>query len=178
MLVLILIGLVVGVLGSWLVYGRRRHRNDTRHLELQYEGPYKKRLRRALVSWEYGITGKPDYIVHHEGIPIPVLVKTGLAPEDSPHDSHVAQILAYCLLIHETAEVAPPYGIIRYADRTFEVDYNETSVQALLDLVAEIRSARGTMPPRSHDTPRRCAACRHHRRCNEALAHSPAAESR
>lgn len=127
-----------------------------------YQGP--------LVSWEYGITGKPDYLVDHNGYAIPIMVKTGPAP-DSPHDSHVAQILVYCLLVHETTQVPPPYGIIRYADRAFEVDYTESAAETLISAIEEMHTQRQfkSLPPRSHDVARRCFACRHRKRCRERL---------
>lgn len=136
-----------------------------------YQGEYARQLRRQLVSWDYQVTGKPDYIVDHEGFPIPVLVKAGQAPGKDPHDSHVAQILVYCLLIHEVTKVPPPYGIIRYADRTFEVDYHEAAAHAILDLIDEIKAARqqATLPGRSHESKRRCFACRHRRICDHSL---------
>lgn len=173
---LMALGVFVGIVGSWFV-NRRNRRTQARRSEVPYEGPYKQRLNKSLVSWEYGLTGKPDYLVEHEGIPVPVLVKTGLAPKDNPHDSHVAQILVYCLLVHETTQVAPPFGIIRYADRTFEVDYTESAVQALLELVDEMRAARGKTPARSHDSRRRCVACSHRRHCDQSLARRAPSQS-
>ncbi len=136
-----------------------------------YQGEHARRLQQQLVSRDYNLTGKPDYIVDHDGLPIPVLVKSGQAPGKDPHDSHVAQVLVYCLLIHETIKTPPPYGIIRYADRTFEIDYNESTVHALLDLIDEINAIRQSedLPARSHQSPRRCYACRHQRICDQSL---------
>lgn len=175
MLFLLVIGLAVGIVGSWFIYRRGRNRGVG---EALYDGPYKQRLSRPLVSWEYGITGKPDYVVEHDGAPVPVLVKNGRAPKNSPHDSHVAQVLVYCLLIHESAKVAPPYGIIRYADRTFEVDYNEPSVQALLDLLDDMHSQRHKIPARSHDKTQHCFACLHQGHCEQSLLHSAPRKTR
>lgn len=165
-MVFILAGILFGLIGLWLLLISRRP-PDAAH---QYAGPHAKALRGQLISWEYGITGRPNYIVDHDGYPIPVLVKQGKAPADSPHDSHIAQILAYCLLIHENSKIPPPYGIIRYKDRTFEVDYNEIVVEALLDLIEEMHTQHDhPLPHRSHEKQRHCAGCRYRNRCEESL---------
>ncbi|PJF39930.1 MAG: CRISPR-associated protein Cas4 [Phototrophicales bacterium] len=165
-MVFILTGIILGLIGLWLLFISRRPPDATH----QYHGPHAKVLRRQLISWEYGITGKPSYIIEHNGQPIPILVKRGKAPQKSPHDSHIAQILTYCLLIHENTQMPPPYGIIRYRDRTFEVDYNEVVVEALLDLIEEIHQQRNQpLPSRSHEKKQHCAGCRYRKRCEESL---------
>lgn len=128
-------------------------------------------LRHQLVSYKYGITGKPDLIIEHDGYPIPVLVKSGRA-NNSPHESHVAQIIIYCLLIEETTSITPPYGIVRYDNRTFEVDYDEETYNSLLQLLDEMHTEREQFAnplPRSHKIQQRCYACRHRKHCDESL---------
>ena len=44
------------------------------------------------------VAGRPDYLVQHGREVIPVEVKSGSAP-DSPYDSHIFQLAAYCLLV-------------------------------------------------------------------------------
>ena len=146
-------------------------RNQYKPQRPVYEGQYKQKLQEQLVSWEYGLTGKPDYIVDHQGFPVPVLVKKGVAPTAEPHDSHIAQVIVYCLLVHETTTVAPPYGIVRYDDRVFEIDYNEPAINALFQVLDDIRATRRDIeiPYRSHDSERQCVGCRHHRICEESL---------
>jgi CRISPR/Cas system-associated exonuclease Cas4 (RecB family) len=142
-------------------------------LNFYYRGSRARRVRQQLVSRNNGVTGKPDYIIRHDGHPIPVLRKSGAAP-DYPYDSHIAQVLIHCLLIEETYNQVSPYGIIRYDDRTFEIDYDETAFNALLDLIDEIRLMRAEYDDqplhRSHEEERRCVACRHHEICEESLA--------
>lgn len=152
--------------GLWI--SRRRQPKRLEKLP-DYEGPYKQRLRWQLVSYEYGVTGRPDFILADGESPVPVMVKKGKAPGDYPHDSHVAQILVYCLLIHQAVDHAPRYGVIRYDDRTFEVDYNEPVVLDLLELIDEIRAQHNSLPDRSHADERRCVACSHRRICDESL---------
>lgn len=161
------IGLVViAIVGVWW-FRKRRSQSKI----LVYDGENAQKLRQQLVSWDYGLTGLPDYVVDHNGSPIPVLKKSGSAPAVEPHDSHVAQILVHCLLVHETTQYPPPYGIIRYDDRTFEVDYTEQAVGALLELVDEmrLRQQENGLNARSHDSKRRCYACRYRGICEESL---------
>ena len=127
------------------------------------------RLDRPLFSQRCRLTGRPDYIVA-DGIDlIPVEIKSRPAPR-RPYDSHVLQLAAYCLLTGESAGRRPPYGILRYADRTVEVDYTRELEEELLAVLEAMRSdlAAG-YAPRDHDDPRRCAACGYRDRCDEAL---------
>ena len=163
----IISGVLMALLSLWLLV---KSWQPPGHRQ-RYRGDMAGKLRGRLVSWEYGVTGKPDFIIDHHGLPVPVLVKHRKAPESSAHDSHIAQILIYCLLVHETSNIAPPYGIIRYKDRTFEVDYNAHSVDAVLDLVDEIHATQGHLPHRTHETEQRCFACQYRKMCDQSLSH-------
>src|SRR5215210_5050977 len=64
-----------------------------------------------LYSARYGLAGKPDYIMStREGF-VPVEVKPRRT-EQEPHESHLVQVLGYCLLLEETEGIAPPYGLL------------------------------------------------------------------
>lgn len=130
------------------------------------------RLTRQLVSFKYGITGKPDYVIYQDGKPIPVVVKSGKA-NTAPHDSHIAEVIVHCLLIEETVDIAPPYGLIRYDNRAFEVDYDNEMFEMLLDALEAIHHDKRHFddgpPDRSHKIEQRCFACRHRRRCDQSL---------
>lgn len=151
----------------------RRHAHRRGRLgkgQVTYQGQYAERLNRQLVSYDYGITGRPDYVIDRDSLPVPVLRKIGHAP-DAPYDSHVAQILVHCLLIETTVRVPPPFGIVRYNERTFEVDYDPPAFDALMHLLEEIRSEKKhtTIPHRSHEIRRRCFGCSHQSTCDESL---------
>ena len=154
-------GLVLATAVMWLV---------GRWIRLRFTPGGK--LNRQLVSWKYGITGKPDYVIYHDSKPIPVLVKSGKA-ESAPHDTHIAELIVHCLLIEETVNIAPPYGVIRYDDRTFEVDYDDEMFEMLLEVLETMHRDREHLADRplnrSHDSERRCYACRHCRRCDQSL---------
>lgn len=115
------------------------------------------------------ITGRPDYIVRQGDEVIPVEVKSGKAPE-SPYDSHIFQLAAYCLLIEREYGKRPPYGIIHYGKRTFSVPYSEALESALIDLLTEIRrDDRRKAVNRSHEQSPRCRGCGYAYTCDQAL---------
>lgn len=128
-----------------------------------------RRLGQPLFSRRHGLTGCPDYIVADGADLIPVEVKSARAPA-RPHTSHILQLAAYCLLVAETSGRRPPYGILRYADRTFQIPYTRELEEQLLDILEEMRGdlAAGDAP-RRHRDPRRCAACGYRDVCDEAL---------
>jgi len=127
------------------------------------------RLERPLFSREFLITGKPDYLVSDGADVIPAEVKSGRAPA-RPYLSHVLQLAAYCLLVEECYGRQPPYGIIRYADRAFEVDYTPELEDDLLATLDDMRDDLDAgESPRNHDEPHRCRACDHRRHCDQVM---------
>jgi CRISPR-associated exonuclease Cas4 len=115
------------------------------------------------------LTGRPDYLVRQKGMVIPVEVKSGRVP-DSPYDSHIFQVAAYCLLVEREFGRRPPYGIIHYGKRSFAVDYTEELESALLDLMTEMRKVeRKKNVERSHETVPRCRGCGFAYTCEQAL---------
>jgi CRISPR-associated exonuclease Cas4 len=117
----------------------------------------------------HAIAGKPDYLIQQNGRTIPVEVKSGYAPE-VPYESHVFQLAAYCRLVDYTTGKRPPYGILRYRNRTFAIDYTPQLEQRLIDLLVEMRQqARQETADRSHDDPARCARCGYRAVCDQKL---------
>ena len=84
---------------------------------------------------------------------------------------HILQLAAYCLLVEDNFDAAPPYGLLRYADATLQIPYTDELRRRVLDTAAEIRQARRAPDvPRSHSEPPRCAACGYRSACgSEAL---------
>lgn len=116
-----------------------------------------------------GLTGKPDYVVEQNGLWLPVEVKSGYAPPE-PYQSHVYQLAAYCLLVERASGKRPPYGILRYRNRTYAIDYTPALEESLLDLMAEMRQAeRRGEAERSHEEPSRCARCGYRGTCDQRL---------
>jgi CRISPR-associated exonuclease Cas4 len=129
-------------------------------------------LEKPLFSAEYGLTGKPDYLVQTRSGLIPVEVKSSATPP-RPYSSHVLQLAAYCLLVEAMAGQSPPHGLIKYADATFEIDYTPALRAELLALLEAMRFHRANRAPggvpRSHDEPQRCAGCGYRPVCGQAL---------
>jgi CRISPR-associated exonuclease Cas4 len=116
-----------------------------------------------------GLTGKPDYLVEENELLIPIEVKSSRAPT-VPHDSHVYQLAAYCLLVERTYHKRPPYGILRYRDRTFSIDYTAALEQELENLLDAIRlQTRRGEANRSHQEPARCSRCGYRDYCDQRL---------
>ena len=127
------------------------------------------KLERPLYNDLLGLTGKPDYLIQEKGQIIPVEVKSGRAPE-SPYDSHIYQLAAYCLLVEKSYGKRPPYGIIHYENRDFAVDYTPELESSLLDLLAEMRRDELKREvERSHEQAARCARCGFKKACDQSL---------
>jgi CRISPR-associated exonuclease Cas4 len=161
--------LVAGLLLLWLARrGRARSGLPQGRVVYSDTGGWN-RLERPLFSREFALTGKPDYLVADGADVIPVEVKSGCAPAQ-PYESHVLQLAAYCLLVEECYGRQPPYGIVKYDDRTFEVDYTPELEEELLTILEdmEVDLAEGDAP-RSHDEARRCRACGYRAQCSQSL---------
>ena len=116
-----------------------------------------------------GITGKPDYLIQKGKQVIPVEVKSSRVMA-SPYDSHIFQLAAYCYLVERETGIRPKYGILHYPKRTFRIEYTSQLEDSLLELIAEIRyQERRTVVNRSHEEPRRCAACGYRKECKQTL---------
>lgn len=124
---------------------------------------------RTLYDSEWGLAGRPDFILRHRHQVIPVEVKSAAAPE-VPHEAHRLQLAAYCHLVEATYGHRPAYGILRYADRSLAVDYSPRLEAELRRLVDQVRASRGGVPDRSHGQPERCRACGFRPRCDVSLA--------
>ena len=122
-----------------------------------------------LTSQRFGLTGTPDYIIETDDGVVPVEVKPSRT-DSEPRESHLLQVLAYCLLIEEQEGKRPPYGLLRYKAETFRVDYNSETRQHVISVIAEMReAARQYEVHRNHDVPAKCRMCAYRAVCDEAL---------
>lgn len=165
-LVLLLLGLALLGLARWT---RARSGLPRGGLIAADVGTWR-RLEHPLFSSRHQLVGRPDYLLADGADLIPVEIKSGRAP-GHPYDSHVLQLAAYCLLVAETSGRRPPYGILCYADRSFEIPYTRALEEALLEVLEEMRKdlIRGGAS-RSHHDGRRCASCGYREHCRQALA--------
>jgi CRISPR-associated exonuclease Cas4 len=126
-------------------------------------------LQKPLFSRRYSLTGKPDYLLQGGNTYIPVEVKPGRQAHQ-PYESDLMQLAAYCLLVEDTTGQAPPYGLLRYAQHTFRLNYTPTVRDELLALLDEMRDLLDEDDcNRSHDDPRRCMGCSFVEVCDESL---------
>jgi CRISPR-associated exonuclease Cas4 len=126
---------------------------------------------KPLYSTRYGLTGTPDYIVSTRRGPVPVEVKP-TRTDSQPHESHLLQVLAYCLLIEDAYGKRPPYGLLRYSTATFKVDYNSKTRAHLLEAIEQMRVTANQeewQVGRNHQQPARCRACGYRDMCDLSL---------
>jgi CRISPR-associated exonuclease Cas4 len=169
---LLLVALLLAGLGLWLLVrsaAARRHTGLPLGRVTYVDTGAWDRCERPLFSNRHRLTGRPDYLVRgREGV-VPVEIKSGTAPEQ-PYPAHVLQLAAYCLLVEEQEGQAPPYGILKYSDHAFEVDYTPGLRAELLRTLDGIRRDLGARDvDRDHDDPRRCQGCGFRERCDQRL---------
>lgn len=122
----------------------------------------------ALVDPDLGLTGRPDALLETRRGWVPVEIKSGPAPR-VPHASHVLQLMAYCRLVHAAYGRRPPYGVLKYDERAFEMPYTRRAELDVRRLVQAIRTLGSDLPDRSHRDPARCAACGFAGQCDQRL---------
>jgi CRISPR-associated exonuclease Cas4 len=97
-------------------------------------------------------------------------LKTGRVPR-GPLFSHILQVVAYCVLVEEEYGKPPPYGIIRYGDTAFEIEYNPDQRSLLLQKLKEMRLAMAKGEAhRNHNRVGKCIHCSRRGVCPERLA--------
>ena len=123
-----------------------------------------------LFSKELMLAGKPDYVVAGEnGTLIPDEVKSTKAPK-KPYPGHIMQLAAYCALVESHFGQRPSHGIIRYDDRSFNVDYSRKLEHELYAILEEMRfDLEEDEVPRNHDAWQRCNGCGFKDVCSESL---------
>lgn len=125
---------------------------------------------KPLFNKELMLTGKPDYVIRAtSGGLIPVEYKSAKAPKQ-PYESHIMQLAAYCALIESHFGTRPDFGIIRYADRSFNIDYTSSLENNLLDILEDMRfDLQASDVPRNHNQWHRCKSCGFRNECEDSL---------
>ncbi len=126
-------------------------------------------VERPLFSRAHQLTGKPDYIVEENGALIPVEVKPNRVAS-APRESDVMQLAAYGLLIAENYGAMPAYGLLKYRDTVFRVEFTDAVRNQLFDVMDAMRQdlEMDDIAP-SHADPRRCRACGYRDACGQAI---------
>jgi CRISPR-associated exonuclease Cas4 len=124
---------------------------------------------KPLYDSKLDLTGRPDYLIRQGNNIIPVEVKTARVYQ-SPYDSHIFQLAAYCYLVHSKYNVRPPYGILHYKNRTYRIEYTNELEASLIALIGEMRT-KGHLRKiiRSHQSAQRCQRCGYRSFCDQRL---------
>jgi len=164
--------LVLALAGAWLWRRARAVRQESGlpagRVTYADTGAWR-RCERPFFSRRYRLTGRPDYLVDSAAGIVPVEVKSGRTPRQ-PYPAHVLQLAAYCVLVEEQEGRTPPYGIIKYAGRAFDVPFTpelRASVVAMLESMRLDLRASDVGP--DHDDPRRCRGCGYRDECGQCI---------
>jgi CRISPR-associated exonuclease Cas4 len=123
----------------------------------------------TLYSVNLSLVGRPDYLVNQGGRIIPIEVKSGAAPS-FPYTSHLHQLAAYGLLVEEHFGQAPPFGVIKYRDRSWEIPFTPRLMEDTRELLEEIQAdVSAAEMDRSHRDAGRCRACGFRAACTQSL---------
>lgn len=126
-----------------------------------------------LYSARYGLSGRPDRIVRVEkGALVPVDVKKRCtARGGQPYRSHIAQVLAYALLVEDHHACRVPYAVIEYRDRSVQVPFDARNREWILDVISTVKQFKGTglVPDQDHNLRQRCQGCGYRPHCAEAV---------
>lgn len=115
------------------------------------------------------LVGKPDYVIRRGDFLIPVEVKP-LRRAKRPHTSDIYQLMAYCLLIEQTYGKQPPYGLLRYANHTFRIDYDDDMADTVREIVGQMHELHDAPDvARNHNSVTRCRGCGFWRQCDQSL---------
>ena len=128
------------------------------------------RVEKPLFSRRYQLTGKPDYIVQDDtGANIPIEVKpTRTNPQ--PRHSDTMQLMAYGILIEEKFGPRPAYGLLKYRDRVFEIEFTEELRAEFFETLKEMRAMRRAKNVwRNHTDAVKCKYCGYRDACEERL---------
>jgi CRISPR-associated exonuclease Cas4 len=129
-----------------------------------------RRPARPMRCTTHGLVGRPDFLLAEAGALVPVEVKPTRRAR-RPYRGDLLQLAAYCQLVESETGEAPPYGVLVYADRRWEVPWTAARRQALHEALADLRIASNALDvPRSHAEGARCAACGLREGCGQALA--------
>jgi CRISPR-associated exonuclease Cas4 len=167
---IILIALVFVIL-AWLLRREGVARRRLLALKIRYADVGAIYLQPSLVSAQYGLSGRPDYLVRVDCGVVPVELKSGKSPRSGrPYDGHLFQLVAYCLLVEDVCQAFVPYGVIAYEDRSIRVEYNSALRKSLLALLEQIRTAKRSGEFHiNHNRPEKCQSCGFHETCGESL---------
>jgi CRISPR-associated exonuclease Cas4 len=117
---------------------------------------------------EWGLTGRPDYILQTKDGQVPVEVKTGHTPKHA-YRSHRLQVACYLRLLESTGK-KPEYGMVSYPDGVFRVAWDDALRQDLRTTLDRMQAAKKEgRADRDHDQAARCRGCARREACTQKL---------
>lgn len=169
-MLLIIFGiLAILLIALLLLMSRIQEHDPIPNGHIIYDDLTKDTKTRTLYSKKYRISGKPDLILRRGFHFIPVEIKNMRAPEKA-YEGHIAQLMAYCLLIEENFGKKPKYGILKYRDRTYEITYTISRKTSLISTINEMRGINDFEEVhRKHQAENRCIYCGFRDLCTENL---------
>lgn len=119
---------------------------------------------------EWGVRGRPDYVLATDHGVVPVEVKSGRTPP-APHESHVLQLACYLRLL-EVRHVKPPeYGLVTYPEGVFRVAWDPDIQDRLRGVLRRMEAAsEAGRADRDHQHVARCRGCARRSVCDQRLA--------
>ena len=113
-----------------------------------------------LLATSHPLSGKPDYVIlAPDGAPIPVELKLSMESAE-PLRHHVMQLAAYFVILEDLYEQPPAYGVLRYANKDFTIQYTEALKRKVLRRLAEMERCDEQHPPMlTHQSASKCHAC-------------------
>lgn len=162
---------IIAAILAWLLGRPRFAQTGLVVLKIRYADVGTIYQQPSLISARYGLKGRPDYLIRVDDGVVPMELKSGRSPRSGrPHEGHMLQLAAYCLLVEEVCQVFVPYGLVQYEDRCIRVEYTSSVRRDLLLLLEEIRTAkRGEELHINHNCPARCRSCGFRDVCGESL---------
>lgn len=104
------------------------------------------------------LSGKPDYVLRtRRGALIPVEYKSYACGTHPPH-ADMVQIGTYLVLIEDLHGRTPPYGLLRYTDRTLKIPNSLSLRKEVLRILKTLQEGV-TTPPEPTPAPALCARC-------------------
>ena len=150
---------------SYLITQQMKRNKNSLHLpngDVTYADLHKPA--KPLFSINHRLSGKPDYILFHDDVLIPVEYKSGRYTRPAAH--HILQLAAYCQLIEDVEDQCVPFGWIVYPTGRFKIPFNAQLRLQLHQTMDEIREQINNSPPeRLHNFTRRCQNCSYNRVC-------------
>jgi CRISPR-associated exonuclease Cas4 len=119
---------------------------------------------------EWGLRGRPDYVLETSSGFVPVEVKTSRTPE-RPHANHRLQLACYLRLLEAKTGKPPEYGLLNYPEGVFRVAWDDGLQTELKKTLDRIEAARVEgKADRDHAQPGRCRGCARRDACEQRLA--------